>query len=56
MGAEMAEAILCRLHYPNDVIAAVVQMVARHMQFMNVTQMRTALIVGRRMVAAGTSA
>ena len=42
MGAEMAEAILRRLRYPNDVIAAVVPMVARHMQFMNVQQMRTA--------------
>ena len=36
MGAEMAEAILRRLRYPNDVIDAVVPMVARHMQFMNV--------------------
>lgn len=42
MGAEMADAILRRLRYPNDVIAAVVPMVARHMQFMNVKQMRTA--------------
>ncbi|MEX1048348.1 MAG: CCA tRNA nucleotidyltransferase [Akkermansiaceae bacterium] len=41
-GAEMAETILRRLRYPNDVIAAVVPMVARHMQFMNVQQMRTA--------------
>ena len=38
----MADAILRRLRYPNDVIAAVVPMVARHMQFMNVKQMRTA--------------
>ncbi len=42
MGAEMAEAILRRLRYSNDTIAAVVPMVARHMQFMNVQQMRTA--------------
>jgi tRNA nucleotidyltransferase/poly(A) polymerase len=42
MGAEMADTILRRLRYPNDVIAAVVPMVARHMQFMNVKQMRTA--------------
>ncbi|MEY3896578.1 MAG: hypothetical protein RLZZ214_2098, partial [Verrucomicrobiota bacterium] len=42
MGAEMADAILRRLRYPNDLIAAVVPMVARHMQFMNVKQMRTA--------------
>jgi poly(A) polymerase len=42
MGAQMADAILRRLRYPNDLIAAVVPMVARHMQFMNVKQMRTA--------------
>ncbi len=42
MGAEMAETILRRLRYPNDTIAAVTQMVGRHMQFMNVQQMRTA--------------
>ncbi len=42
MGATMADEILHRLRYPNDVIAAVVPMVARHMQFMNVQQMRTA--------------
>ncbi len=42
MGAEMADAILRRLRYSNDTIAAVVPMVARHMQFMNVQQMRTA--------------
>jgi tRNA nucleotidyltransferase/poly(A) polymerase len=42
MGAEMAEVILRRLRYSNDTIAAVVPMVARHMQFMNVQQMRTA--------------
>ena len=42
MGAAMAAEILQRLRYPNSVIDAVVQMVARHMQFMNVQQMRTA--------------
>ena len=42
MGADMADSILRRLRYPNDVIAATVPMVARHMQFMNVKQMRTA--------------
>jgi len=42
VGAEMAETILRRLRYPNDTIAAVVPMVARHMQFMNVQKMRTA--------------
>ena len=42
VGAEMAETILRRLKYPNDIIAAVVPMVARHMQFMNVQKMRVA--------------
>lgn len=42
LGATMADEILRRLKYSNDVIAAVVPMVARHMQFMNVRQMRTA--------------
>ncbi|MEO5716931.1 MAG: CCA tRNA nucleotidyltransferase [Luteolibacter sp.] len=42
MGAEMADTILRRLRYSNDTIAAVVPMVSRHMQFMNVQQMRTA--------------
>jgi tRNA nucleotidyltransferase/poly(A) polymerase len=42
MGAEMAETILRRLKYPNDIIAAVIPMVARHMQFMNVQKMRIA--------------
>jgi poly(A) polymerase len=42
MGAEMADRILRRLRYSNDVVAAVVPMVARHMQFMNVQKMRTA--------------
>lgn len=42
MGAEMAETILRRLRYPNGVVAAVIPMVARHMQFMNVQKMRVA--------------
>jgi tRNA nucleotidyltransferase/poly(A) polymerase len=42
LGATMADEILHRLKYPNGTIAAVVPMVARHMQFMNVQQMRTA--------------
>lgn len=41
-GAEMADEILRRLRYPNHTIAAVTTMVARHMQFMNVQQMRVA--------------
>lgn len=42
LGAEMAGEILRRLRYPNAVVDAVVPMVARHMQFMHVQQMRTA--------------
>ncbi|MFT3992065.1 MAG: CCA tRNA nucleotidyltransferase [Luteolibacter sp.] len=42
LGAIMAEKILRRLRYPNDTIHAVVTMVSRHMQFMNVQKMRTA--------------
>ena len=42
LGARMAETILRRLRYPNQVIADVVAMVARHMQFMNVQKMRVA--------------
>lgn len=41
LGAEMAAEILTRLKYPNAVIASVTEMVARHMQFMNVQKMRT---------------
>ena len=54
MGAAMADEILRRLRYPNDVIAAVVPMVARHMQFMNVQQMRTAKL--KRFMAEPTFA
>lgn len=42
LGAEMARDMLRRLRFSNDVIEAVVPMVARHMQFMNVQQMRVA--------------
>lgn len=42
LGANMAEEILRRLRYSNEIIDAVVPMVARHMQFMNVQQMRVA--------------
>ncbi len=42
LGAEMSREILHRLKYPNAMIDAVEPMVARHMQFMNVQQMRTA--------------
>ncbi len=42
LGAEMAREILSRLKYPNALIDTVEHMVARHMQFMNVMQMRVA--------------
>ena len=42
VGAEMAETILRRLRYPNDIIEPVVVMVRQHMNFMNVKSMRTA--------------
>jgi len=54
LGAEMAEGILARLKYPNAVIHAVVPMVARHMQFMNVQKMRVAKL--RRFMAEPTFA
>jgi len=41
-GAEMAADMLRRLRYPNRVIDEVVEMVARHMQFMHVKEMRAA--------------
>jgi poly(A) polymerase len=44
VGAEMAEEILRRLRYSNETIANVKEMVARHMQFMNVQDMRTAKV------------
>ena len=42
LGAEMATDILSRLKYPNAVIRDAAHMVSRHMQFMNVQQMRKA--------------
>ncbi len=44
VGAEMADAILRRLRYPNAVVETVVGAVARHMQFKDVTKMRTATL------------
>jgi poly(A) polymerase len=41
LGATMAEEILRRLKYPNQVVEDVAFMVSRHMQFMNVQNMRT---------------
>lgn len=52
VGAEMAERILRRLRYPNQLIDDVAFMVARHMQFMNVQQMRTAKL--KRFMSAET--
>jgi poly(A) polymerase len=44
VGAEMTGEILRRLRYPNAVIDAVVSAVAHHMQFKDVTKMRTATL------------
>ncbi|KAB2639278.1 MAG: CCA tRNA nucleotidyltransferase [Verrucomicrobia bacterium] len=52
LGATMAETILRRLRYSNDIIAAVVPMVGRHMQFMAVQHMRKAKV--KRFMAAAT--
>src|SRR5690606_32558868 len=52
LGATMAERILRRMKYPNQVIADVAFMVSRHMQFMNVQNMRTAKL--KRFMAAPT--
>lgn len=52
VGARMAGEILRRLRYPNDTLDAVVAMVARHMQFMNVQKMRVAKL--RRFMAEPT--
>jgi len=41
-GAEMAETILRRLRYPNALVDQVREMIARHMHFMHVKEMRTA--------------
>lgn len=51
-GAEMAAEILRRLRYANEIIDAVVPMVARHMQFMHVQHMREAKL--KRFMAAPT--
>lgn len=42
VGAQMAEEILRRLRFSNEVIDAVVEMVAHHMAYMNVQKMRPA--------------
>lgn len=42
LGAEMAEAILKRLRFSNSIIEAAVAMVANHMAFMHVQQLRPA--------------
>lgn len=52
MGASMAEEILRRLRYPNHVIEEVAFIVSRHMQFMNVQQMRVSKL--KRFMAAPT--
>ena len=52
LGATMAEEILRRLRYPNDVIESVSFMVSRHMQFMNVRQMKVSKL--KRFMAAPT--
>ncbi len=44
VGAEMAEAILQRLRYSNRITSDVEAMVANHMNFMNVQNMRTAKV------------
>jgi putative nucleotidyltransferase with HDIG domain len=54
VGAEMAGSILRRLRFPNDFIAEVEEMVARHMAFMHVSQMRAAKL--RRFMARPTFA
>jgi len=52
LGATMATDILRRLRYPNQIIDEVSFMVSRHMQFMNVQQMRTAKL--KRFMSADT--
>jgi putative nucleotidyltransferase with HDIG domain len=54
LGAEMAETILRRLKYPNDIIEATVIGVANHMRFMNVQNMRVAKL--KRFMARDTFA
>ncbi|WP_035615271.1 CCA tRNA nucleotidyltransferase [Haloferula sp. BvORR071] len=52
LGAAMAEEILRRLRYPNHVIENVAFMVSRHMQFMNVQNMRISKL--KRFMSAPT--
>ena len=52
LGATMAEEILRRLKYPNHVIEDVAFMVSRHMQFMNVQQMKVSKL--KRFMSAPT--
>lgn len=52
VGASMAETILRRLRYPNQLIAEVSFMVSRHMKFMHVQEMRTAKL--KRFMSADT--
>ncbi|MCB1098714.1 MAG: CCA tRNA nucleotidyltransferase [Verrucomicrobiae bacterium] len=54
LGAEMAESILRRLKYPNDIIEDTVTGVANHMRFMNVQNMRLAKL--KRFMARDTFA
>ncbi len=52
IGAEMAEKILKRLRYSNQIVDDVAFMVSRHMKFMHVQDMRTAKL--KRFMAAET--
>lgn len=52
LGAEMTDAIMRRLKFPNHVIEPVVEAVANHMAFINVPRMRTAKLK-RFMARAG---
>ncbi|MFN0126849.1 MAG: CCA tRNA nucleotidyltransferase [Verrucomicrobiales bacterium] len=52
LGAVMTDDILRRLRFPNDIIAATTAMVANHMAFMNVQQLRPAKL--RRFMARAT--
>jgi len=52
IGAEMADAILRRLRFPNDQIEKIVRCVAEHMRFQFVKEMRPAKL--KRILARGT--
>jgi putative nucleotidyltransferase with HDIG domain len=52
VGAEMADAICRRLLFPNAVRENVIELVARHMNFMNITKMKESTL--RRFLAADT--